>query len=209
MAKKTISEIREEPGMSNAGKYKSVSKDDFCGPKGTYPVNSLDRAKSALKLAHNAKDPESIKSCVYTKFPELKKGSKMSRRSKDGASMKGDDDIKAAKKQIRKGANVLGGGNAIDNFGHKHGFDKTKELDNSRLVQRKKRKYVKEDNKSRIKDLKSKESKEFFKNEIQDGNRKRKERISELRADTKDMKKASKKGSKINRKIARLEKKKM
>ena len=91
MAKKTISEIREEPGMSNAGKYKDVSKDDFCGPKGTYPVNSLERAKSALKLAHNAKDPEAIKSCVYTKFPELKKGSKMSRRGKGGASMSDGD----------------------------------------------------------------------------------------------------------------------
>ena len=81
-------------------------------------------------------------------------------KSKDGASIK-DPDIKAAKKEIRKGANVLGGGNAIDDFGHKHGYhsDKTKELDNSRLVQRKKRKYVKEANKSRIKDLKSKESK--------------------------------------------------
>jgi hypothetical protein len=128
----------------------------------------------------------------------------------DGASVK-DPDIKAAKKQIRKGANVLGGGNAVDDFGHKHGYDsdKTKELDNSRLVQRKKRKYVKEANKSRIKDLKSKESKEGFKNNLEDGNRKRKERISELKADTKNMKKASKKGSKINRKIARLEKKKM
>ena len=80
--------------MSNAGKYKDVSKDDFCGPKGTYPVNSLERAKSALKLAHNAKDPESIKSCVYTKFPELKKGSKMSRRGKDGASMSDDEPSK-------------------------------------------------------------------------------------------------------------------
>ena len=100
MAKKTISEIREEPGMSNAGKYKNVSKDDFCGPKGTYPVNSLERAKSALKLAHNAKDPEAIKSCVYTKFPELKKGSKLSRRSKDGASMKSDGDKPAKQRKI-------------------------------------------------------------------------------------------------------------
>tara|TARA_R110001592_G_scaffold5408_5_gene29800 strand:- start:6417 stop:6668 length:252 start_codon:yes stop_codon:yes gene_type:complete len=77
MAKKTISEIREEPGMSNAEKYTEVSAEDFCGPKGTYPVNSLKRAKSALKLAHNAKNPEAIKSCVYKKYPELKNGSKM------------------------------------------------------------------------------------------------------------------------------------
>ena len=70
---KTISEIREEPGMSNAGKYPNVEKEDFCGPKGTYPVNTLKRAKSALKLAHNAQNPDKIKSCVYRKYPQLKK----------------------------------------------------------------------------------------------------------------------------------------
>ncbi len=82
MAKKTISEIREEPGKSNAGKYPNVSKDDFCGSDGTYPVNTLKRAKSALKLAHNAEDPSKIKECVYAKYPELKEGSKISRRKK-------------------------------------------------------------------------------------------------------------------------------
>ena len=70
--KKTISEIREEPGMSNAGKYKNVKKSQFCGPKGTFPVNTLERAKSALKLAHNAKNPAKIKACVLSKYPELK-----------------------------------------------------------------------------------------------------------------------------------------
>jgi len=76
MAKKTITEIREEPGMSNAGTYKDVAKDDFCGPNGTYPVNSLARAKSALKLAHNAgskRKIQKIKDCVYRKYPQLKK----------------------------------------------------------------------------------------------------------------------------------------
>jgi len=82
MAKKNISEIREEPGMSNAGKYPNVAKEDFCGPEGTYPVNTLKRAKSALKLAHNAKNPEAIKSCVYKKYPQLKKGNAISRRRK-------------------------------------------------------------------------------------------------------------------------------
>ena len=77
---KTITEIREEPGMSNAGKYPNVAKDDFCGPKGTFPVNTLKRAKSALKLAHNSNNPEKIKSCVYSKYPELKNGSKMKNR---------------------------------------------------------------------------------------------------------------------------------
>ncbi len=81
MAKKTITEIREEPGMSNAGKYPNVAKDDFCGPKGTFPVNTLKRAKSALKLAHNAPKPEGIKACVYRKYPGLKKGMDRGKRS--------------------------------------------------------------------------------------------------------------------------------
>tara|TARA_R110000796_G_scaffold250_1_gene922 strand:+ start:198 stop:419 length:222 start_codon:yes stop_codon:yes gene_type:complete len=73
MENKKITETRKEPGMSNAGKYSDVAKGDFCGPKGTFPVNSLKRAKSALKLAHNAKNPRRIKRCVYKKFPQLKK----------------------------------------------------------------------------------------------------------------------------------------
>ena len=71
-AGKTITEIREEPGKSNAGKYPNVSPDEFAGPDGTYPINALARAKSALKLAHNASNPEAIKNKVYAKYPELK-----------------------------------------------------------------------------------------------------------------------------------------
>ena len=71
-AGKSITEIREEPGKSNAGKYPNVSPDDFAGPDGTYPINTLARAKSALKLAHNASNPEAIKKKVLAKYPELK-----------------------------------------------------------------------------------------------------------------------------------------
>lgn len=71
-AGKTITEIREEPGKSNAGKYPNVSPDEFAGPDGTYPINTLARAKSALKLAHNASNPSMIKANVYKKYPELK-----------------------------------------------------------------------------------------------------------------------------------------
>tara|TARA_R110002110_G_scaffold194640_1_gene403646 strand:- start:23 stop:289 length:267 start_codon:yes stop_codon:yes gene_type:complete len=88
MAKKSMSEIREEPGSSNAGEYPNVKKGDFCGPSGgaaagTYPVNTRKRAKSALKLAHNAPRPEGIKACVYRKYPELKKGVNRGKRNKN------------------------------------------------------------------------------------------------------------------------------
>ena len=70
--KKTISEIREEPGKSNAGKYPDVAPEDFAGPDGTFPINTIERARSALKLAHNASNPGAIKAKVYAKYPELK-----------------------------------------------------------------------------------------------------------------------------------------
>ena len=61
----------EKPGGSNAGKYSSF-EGPFCGPsggapKGTYPIGTLQRGKSAIKLAHNAPNPMGIKSCVYKK----------------------------------------------------------------------------------------------------------------------------------------------
>ena len=83
MARKKVSAktkaARKKPGGSNVGKYKGVKS--FCGPaggspSGSFPVNSLKRAKSALKLAHNAPNPSGIKACVHKKFPQLKKGKK-------------------------------------------------------------------------------------------------------------------------------------
>ena len=79
---------REKPGGSNVGDYKNVSKGDFCGPaggapEGSYPVNTPKRAKSALKLAHNAPNPEGIRSCVLKKYPHLdKKADRYERKSK-------------------------------------------------------------------------------------------------------------------------------
>jgi len=70
--------MEKRAGGSNVGEYKTVSKKDFAGPsggspKGSYPINTLARAKSALKLAHNAPDPSGIKRKVYSKYPQLKK----------------------------------------------------------------------------------------------------------------------------------------
>jgi hypothetical protein len=58
--------------------------------------------------------------------------------------------IKAAKKEIRKGGNVTGGGNIVDTFGHEHGYesDAFKKLSASRLVQRKQAQEARQKNKS-------------------------------------------------------------
>lgn len=73
--------MEQRAGGSNVGEYKTVSKKDFAGPsggspQGSYPINTLARAKSALKLAHNAPDPAGIKRKVYAKYPQLRKGKK-------------------------------------------------------------------------------------------------------------------------------------
>ncbi len=76
---KKVASARRKPGGSNVGKYKTVAKKSFAGtkggsPKGSFPINTLARAKSALKLAHNAPNPQGIKNAVYKKYPQLKKG---------------------------------------------------------------------------------------------------------------------------------------
>tara|TARA_R110000851_G_scaffold103480_2_gene220551 strand:- start:221 stop:466 length:246 start_codon:yes stop_codon:yes gene_type:complete len=69
---------RAKPGGSNVGKYPSVKS--FAGPsggspKGSYPINTRSRAKSALQLAHNAPNPAGIRKAVVEKYPGLKKKS--------------------------------------------------------------------------------------------------------------------------------------
>lgn len=74
-AKKKQAAARKKPGGSNVGKYKGVKA--FAGPSGgapagSFPINTLTRAKSALKLAHNAPRPAGIKRAVYKKYPNLR-----------------------------------------------------------------------------------------------------------------------------------------
>lgn len=75
------STLRKKPGGSNVGKYKSVKKGSFCGPSGgapsgSFPVNSVKRARAALSYAHNAPNPSGIRACVNRKFPSVGKGKK-------------------------------------------------------------------------------------------------------------------------------------
>tara|TARA_Y100001963_G_C6516284_1_gene324459 strand:+ start:195 stop:494 length:300 start_codon:yes stop_codon:yes gene_type:complete len=74
---------RKKPGGSNVGKYKGVKA--FAGPSGgapagSYPINTLKRAKSALKLAHNAPRPAGIRAAVYRKYPSLKPKTKTKKK---------------------------------------------------------------------------------------------------------------------------------
>lgn len=70
MPKGKISKIRAKPGMSGAYKHKSSS---YAGPEHTFPIGDMAHARNALARAHFAKNPDSIKSKVYAKYPGLKK----------------------------------------------------------------------------------------------------------------------------------------
>lgn len=78
----TEEKLKKREGGSNVGKYKSVSKKSFAGtkggaPQGSYPIDTLKRAKAALAYAHNAPNPAGIKAAVYAKYPALKKRKEM------------------------------------------------------------------------------------------------------------------------------------
>jgi hypothetical protein len=83
-AKKKQVAARKKAGGSNVGKYKGVKA--FAGPSGgapagSFPINTLARGKSALKLAHNAPRPAGIRAAVYRKYPGLKpKGKKTTKK---------------------------------------------------------------------------------------------------------------------------------
>ena len=70
-----FTEARKKAGGSNAGKYKSGP---FCGPAGgapagTYPVNTMKRARAALAYARNAPNPSGVKACVHRHYPGIGK----------------------------------------------------------------------------------------------------------------------------------------
>jgi hypothetical protein len=79
---KKLAKLRKKPGMSNAGKYPNVPKDEFAGPSGTYPINTLKRAKSAEILAGHSPHQASILNKIYDKYPQLEEESVEAKKKK-------------------------------------------------------------------------------------------------------------------------------
>ncbi len=106
---KKLAKLRKKPGMSNAGKYPNVPKDEFAGPSGTYPINTLKRAKSAERLAGHSPHQASILNKIYKKYPQLEEESEEAKRKKSpvayGSSplpFKGDKDSISIKQKYDK-----------------------------------------------------------------------------------------------------------
>jgi len=106
---KKLAKLRKKPGMSNAGKYPNVPKDEFAGPSGTYPINTLKRAKSAERLAWHSPHQSSILNKIYDKYPQLEDDAKEEKRKKSpvayGSSplpFKGDKDSISIKQEYDK-----------------------------------------------------------------------------------------------------------
>lgn len=72
--------MRKKAGGSNVGRYKGVKASEMAGtaggsPPGSFPINTMERARNALQRAHNAPNPEGIKEKVYKKWPNLRPSS--------------------------------------------------------------------------------------------------------------------------------------
>lgn len=83
-AKKKQATARKKKGGSNVGKYKGVKA--FAGPSGgapagSFPINTLSRAKAAIKLSGNAPRPAGIRAAVYRKYPQLKPSARKTKKT--------------------------------------------------------------------------------------------------------------------------------
>lgn len=76
ISKEREKELENKAGGSNIGEYSNLTASEFagsyCGLPGAYPINTIERARSALRLAHNASNPDCIREQVYKRYPELK-----------------------------------------------------------------------------------------------------------------------------------------
>tara|TARA_B100001250_G_scaffold401815_1_gene414132 strand:- start:266 stop:823 length:558 start_codon:yes stop_codon:yes gene_type:complete len=108
-----LAKLRKKPGMSNAGKYPNVPKDEFAGPSGTYPINTLKRAKSAERLAYHSPHQASILNKIYKKYPQLEEESKEEKRKKSPVAydsspfpLKQERDKRKKGKKYKTGADI-------------------------------------------------------------------------------------------------------
>lgn len=82
LPKEEVAKLRKKPGMSNVGKYKNISPENFAGPDGTFPINDMAHARNALARAHYAANPATIRAKVYAKYPKLKEHHETAKKKK-------------------------------------------------------------------------------------------------------------------------------
>ena len=69
----SVTEARKRPGGSNVGRYETSETIGPAGgaPKGSYPIDTRERAHAALAYARHAPNPAGIKSAVCRKYPDF------------------------------------------------------------------------------------------------------------------------------------------
>jgi len=88
-SKAKIKKARAKDGGGNAYRYPNVAKGNFAGKDDTYPMNTEDRARSALRLAFHA-GPDAakrIKAKVYKKYPGLKPSAPFRKKKRGGSRL--------------------------------------------------------------------------------------------------------------------------
>lgn len=78
VARSAEEKMRSKKGYSHAGKYKDVSHKTFkratdTATSSSIPINTLEKARSALSQAHFTSNPFGLKSAIYKRYPHLKK----------------------------------------------------------------------------------------------------------------------------------------
>ena len=194
----------------NAGNYqKSLNRVNAKG-RGVSNDKVIDPDK--IKKATEGKSDKAVAKFIQSEGvkPTAKK-STLTFTPKAPSARKIDPDVKAAKKEIRKGGNVSGGGNVLDDFGHKYGYqsDKAKELDNSRLVSRKKRQDNRSEYRSNKIDVKkfaeetAATPKQYGGGTYKEGKKKARQLNKEDRQEIRSKNRAERKRTKENRKESR------
>ena len=210
-------------GITYKGNFKNSSIDTatrmFGNVKNPVPSPSQFNKgfESLPQTVQDEIDPEGKSDKAVAKFiqsAEIKPAAKKSTLTftpKAPSARKIDPDVKAAKKEIRKGGNVSGGGNVLDDFGHKYGYqsDKAKELDNSRLVSRKKRQDNRSEYRSNKIDVKkfaeetAATPKQYGGGTYKEGKKKARQLNKEDRQEIRSKNRAERKRTKENRKESR------